>query len=84
MSGHGEARAIHYTDSIYAYVHAVQRFIFSDPFDLNKTTDRKILKSNLTDPPQTECSRITPCPLPCLYTRFYAIGAYWCYPVAYF
>ena len=38
--------------------------------------------SSLT-PPQTECSRLTPCPLPCLYTRFYAIGAYWCYPVVY-
>ena len=37
----------------------------------------------LFNPPQTECSRITPCPLPCLYTRFHAIGAYWCYPVAY-
>ena len=26
---------------------------------------------------------LTPCPLPCLYTRFHAIGAYWCYPVVY-
>ena len=28
----------------------------------------------LLTPPQTECSRLTPCPLPCLYMR---ISRYW-------